>query len=421
LQANAERGEDTKMSVDVGTENEPALDGVVDGSAESSSGTLVDADSDVDPTLSVVLPTLNEEEGVRWCIERVKEVVLEFGLVTEIIVSDSSTDRTPEIARDLGAIVVEPEAAGYGNAYKHAFEHVRGNYVAIGDADTTYDFGELPELIEVAYEEDADIVLGSRLEGEIKDGAMPPLHQYVGNPLLTKFLNTFYDAGVSDAHSGMRVAKAESLDALELQSGGMEFASEMIMDAAEKNMTIEEVPITYHERVGEATLDSFSDGWRHVKVMLTNAPGYLFTFPSFAFGLLGVAIMAASIAGSQLGSVTFGLQTLIGGLLFTLVGYQVGSLALFSSIAADPIRHPKDPITNVIREHFTLETGATVGIVLFALGAGYLSYGVVAWTITGYAAVPPASWNLVAAGAVVLGVQTVFNSFFLSLLAQQTD
>ncbi|PSP50328.1 glycosyl transferase, partial [Halobacteriales archaeon QH_1_68_42] len=195
------------MSVDVGTENEPALDGVVDGSAESSSGTLVDADSDVDPTLSVVLPTLNEEEGVRWCIEQVKEVALEFGLVTEIIVSDSSTDRTPEIARDLGAIVVEPEAAGYGNAYKHAFEHVRGEYVAIGDADTTYDFGELPELIEVVYEEDADIVLGSRLEGEIKDGAMPPLHQYVGNPLLTKFLNTFYDAGVSDAHSGMRVIK----------------------------------------------------------------------------------------------------------------------------------------------------------------------------------------------------------------------
>jgi hypothetical protein len=108
-------------------------------------------------------------------------------------------------------------------------------------------------------------------------------------------------------------------------------------------------------------------------------------------------------------------------LLFTLVGYQVGSLALFSSIAADPIRHPKDPITNAIREYFTLEAGATVGVVLFALGAGYLSYGVVAWTSTGYVAVPPASRNLVAAGAVVLGVQTVFNSFFLSLLAQQTD
>jgi len=409
------------MSVDVESEDEPALDGVLDESTEPSGGMLVDAESDIEPTLSVVLPTLDEEEGVRWCIERIKEVVLEFGLKTEVIVSDSSTDRTPEIARELGAIVVEPDQDGYGNAYKYAFERVRGEYVAIGDADTTYDFGELPKLIEVAYEEDADMVLGSRLEGEIKPGAMPPLHQHVGNPLLTKFLNTFYDAGVSDAHSGMRVIKADSLEALELQSGGMEFASEMIMDAAEKDMTIAEVPITYHERVGEATLESFNDGWRHVKFMLTNAPGYLFTFPAFAFGLLGVAIVAASMGSLQLGSVTFGMQTLIGGVLFTLVGYQVGSLALFSSIAADPIRHPRDPITNAIRDHFTLETGATVGVVVFALGAAYLSYGVIAWTITGYAAVPSPAWNLVAAGGVVLGVQTVFNSFFLSLLAQQTE
>jgi len=403
------------MSIEQETRSVGDLKAAGESSAASES-LLVGKDSEVDPVLSVVLPTLDEEEGVRVCIERVQSAAETLGLTTEIIVSDSSTDRTPEIAREMGAIVVEPDEGGYGNAYKYAFERVRGEYVAIGDADTTYDFGELPKLIEVAVEKDAEMVLGSRLDGEIKPGAMPPLHQYVGNPLLTRFLNTFYDAGVSDAHSGMRVIRRDALDELDLRSGGMEFASEMIMDAAEKGMTIEEGPITYHERVGEATLESFSDGWRHVKFMLTNAPGYLFTLPSVAFGLLGVLVIAASLQGFQLGEATFGLQTLIVGVLFAVVGYQVGTLALFSSVAADPIRHPSDPITNVIHDYFTLETGATFGVVVFALGAACLAYSVVAWTITGYAAVPPVEWNLIAMGGVVIGVQTVFNSFFLSLI-----
>jgi glycosyltransferase involved in cell wall biosynthesis len=382
---------------------------------------IVGAKSSVDPTLSVVLPTLNEEDGVRECIQKIKAAVAEMGVMTEIIVSDSSTDRTPEIARELGAVVVEPDERGYGNAYKRAFQDVRGDYIAIGDADTTYDFSELPKLLERALETDADLVLGSRLAGEIKPGAMPPLHQYVGNPLLTRFLNTFYDAGVSDAHSGMRVVRTDSLERLRLRSDGMEFASEMIMEAAELGFQIEEVPITYHPRVGEATLDSFSDGWRHVKFMLTNAPGYLFTFPAGVFCLIGLAVVVPSMLEVTVGGVNFGLQTLIGGLLFALVGYQVGSLALFSSVAADPIRHPKDPLTTVIRKRFTLEIGTTVGVALFAVGAAVLTYGVVAWTIDGYAAVPPATWNLLAAGVVLVGVQTVFNSFFLSILAGHTN
>jgi hypothetical protein len=408
------------MSIEIGSQTGNTVASVGEP-AGTDEPLILDRDSDVDPVLSVVLPTLNEEDGVRVCIDRINSAVETLGLQTEIIVSDSSTDRTPEIAREMGAIVVEPEKAGYGNAYKYAFEHVRGEYVAIGDADTTYDFGELPKLVGVAAEENADMVLGSRLEGEIKPGAMPPLHQYVGNPLLTRFLNTFYDAGVSDAHSGMRMIRREALEDLELRSGGMEFASEMIMDAAEKGMTIEEVPITYHERVGEATLDSFSDGWRHVKFMLTNAPGYLFTLPAAGFALIGLLVVVASFQGLQLGNATFGLQTLIVGVLFAVVGYQLGTLALFSSVAADPIRHPSDPITNAIHDYFTLETGATFGVVTFAPGAGCLAYSVVVWTITGYAAVPPVEWNLVAMGGVVIGVQTVFNSFFLSLIVHHDD
>jgi glycosyltransferase involved in cell wall biosynthesis len=378
---------------------------------------LVQRDSDQEPSLTIVMPTLNEEEGITECMERAKTAIAELGVVAEIIVSDSSTDRTPEIARDLGAIVVEPDEGGYGNAYKYAFERARGEYVAIGDADTTYDFEELPKLVKLANQDDVDIAMGSRLDGEIKSGAMPPLHQYVGNPLLTAFLNTFYDAGVSDAHSGLRVLDADALDRLDLETTGMEFASEMIMDAAAKDMTIAEEPITYHEREGEATLDSFRDGWRHVKFMLVNAPGYLFSLPAALLTVLGLSIMSLSLFSAQVGSVNFGTQTMIGGSLLTIVGYQVGSLAMFSSIATNPIREPRDPITHWIRNRFKLEHGASLGVVLFAVGTLGLSYAAVAWTIDGYAFVPSASVNLLASTVTLLGVQTVFCSFFLSMLA----
>jgi len=378
---------------------------------------LVQRDSDQEPSLTIVMPTLDEERGIGECMARAKAAIASLGVVSEIIVSDSSTDRTPEIAHEKGAIVVEPDGDGYGNAYKYAFEHARGEYVAIGDADTTYDFEELPKLVRLARRDDVDIAMGSRLEGEIKPGAMPLLHRYVGNPLLTTFLNTFYDAGVSDAHSGLRVLDSEALERLDLETTGMEFASEMIMDAAAKDMTIEEVPITYHEREGEATLDSFRDGWRHVRFMLVNAPGYLFSLPAAVLTAVGVTVMALSLFGARLGSATFGLQTMIGGSLITIVGYQVGTLAMFSSVATNPIREPRDPITNRIRSQSSLEHGASLGLVLFGAGALVLGYGVVAWTMTGYDVVPSATVNLLASTVAMIGLQTVFCSFFLSMLA----
>ncbi|MFC4549720.1 glycosyltransferase family 2 protein [Halorussus sp. GCM10023401] len=226
------------------------------------------------PTLSVVLPTRNEENGIAECLDRIRRAgeVIEMDL--EVIVSDSSTDRTPDVAREYGATVVKPPANGYGNAYKYAFEHARGDYIVIGDADTTYDFEDLPKLLLPLILDEADLVLGSRFAGDIKPGAMPALHRYVGNPLLTAILNMLFDAGVTDAHSGFRAIRRDALDRLDLRSGGMEFASEMIMEAAAKGLRIEEVPIVYHEREGDATLHSFRDGWRHLKFMSLTALDY---------------------------------------------------------------------------------------------------------------------------------------------------
>jgi hypothetical protein len=378
---------------------------------------LLPADSTRTPTLSVVLPTLDEEAGIRDCIEGVKAALKELSMYGEVIVSDSSTDRTPEIAREMGAIVVDPDQDGYGHAYRYAFRHVRGDYIVLGDADTTYDFEELPKLFRRLTTEDADLVIGSRFDGEIEPGAMPILHRYVGNPLLTKFLNSFYDVGVSDAHSGFRVLTRDALNRLELESDGMEFASEMVMAAGAENLRIEEVPITYHQRVGEPTLDSFRDGWRHVRFMLMNAPGYLFMGPAGVFCTLGALVLGLSLAGVQLAGLTFGAYTAIAGSLLTIIGFHVGCLALYSSIATDPIRDPADPITKVIRQTFYLEHGATIGLVVFGLGATYLVLIIAHWVANDFSSLPPIAPNMLGFTAVVLGIQIVFNSFFMSMLA----
>lgn len=384
-----------------------------------SDGLLVGADSDVEPALSVVMPTLNEEEGIRECIERIQNGTEEFGITTEIIISDSSTDRTPKIAREMGARVVEPDKGGYGYAYRYAFERTRGDYIAIGDADTTYDFEDLPRLLGPVVHGDADMVMGSRLEGEIKPGAMPTLHQYIGNPLLTKFLNVFYGAGVSDAHSGFRVMSRDAWETLDCNTTGMEFASEMIMEAGAKNLTIEEVPITYHEREGEATLESFRDGWRHVRFMLENAPGYLFSVPAIAMFAAGLLTMGLSLSGVEVSGVTFGSYTMIAGSLFTIASYQLGSLALFSAVAADPIQEPQDPLTIWVLDNFQLEHGAMLGVVILSGGMLHTGYLTANWMTSGFTELPVIATNLVAFTALVLGIQTIFYSFFLSIIADK--
>lgn len=393
------------------------VDGADSLETERHSGWIVGVDSDVTPVLSVVMPTLNEEAGIRECIERVKRAAAALEVPTEIVVSDNSTDRTPEIARELGAIVVEPDETGYGYAYRFAFECTRGEYIIMGDADTTYDFEQISVLLNHLEATGADIVMGSRLDGEIEPGAMPALHRYIGNPLLTRFLNTFYDADVSDAHSGFRVFRRSVLDELDLECDGMEFASEMVMKAAERGLTIEEVPIVYHEREGEETLESFRDGWRHVRFMLVNAPTYLFSIPASAFVLAGVAMLALSLIGARVSGVFFGIQTAIVGSLLTIVGFQVGSLSVFSAITTDAIRSPKDGITQWIRENARLERGMAAGLAFYTTGAVYLTVVVLRWLSTGGTFTPTIVTNMLAFTAIVIGIQAIFSSFFLSMIA----
>lgn len=392
--------------------------GTVATTAERESATtgdqwLLSADSDQTPELSVVMPTLNEEDGIAECITRIKNALAELEMYGEIVVSDSSTDRTPEIAADMGAIVVEPDGKGYGYAYLYAFERTRGDYIAMGDADTTYDFEELPKLLALVRDDNADMAMGSRLEGEILPGSMPPLHEHVGNPLLTKFLNVFYGAGVSDAHSGMRVFSREAWETMECESSGMEFASEMIMEAGAKDLEIEEEPITYHPREGEANLESFPDGWRHVRFMLVNAPGYLFSAPGAALSTIGLAALVAAWEGINLADATFGIHTGIGGGLLLLAGFQLVLFGAFSTVAADPVRGASDPVTTWFTDRLTLERGATVGAAVLLGGLAYGGFLAYTWVTSGFSPLPIAVADVVATVAVVLGLQMLFGSFLL--------
>jgi hypothetical protein len=362
------------------------------------------------------MPTLNEEEGVSTCIEQIKRAIAELGVPTEIIISDSSDDRTPDIARREGAIVVEPDEMGYGYAYRYAFERARGEYIAMGDADVTYDFESLPKLLRPITDGNADIVLGSRLNGTIERGAMPLLHKYVGNPLLTWFLNAFYDADVSDAHSGFRVFTRDALNRLDLSSDGMEFASEMLMKASTNGLTIEEVPIVYHRRKGDATLHSFRDGWRHVRFMLVNAPRHIFSLPGTALVLVGLLSLILSLSSVGFGPYSPGVLTTIASGLTLITGFQFWCLAVFSATANTGIRTPSDKLTQLVKDHVRLEHGMSLGVGLSALGLAYLCSVLFVWATAGYTVLPPLKATVVAFVSVVLGMQIMSSSFFLSAL-----
>ncbi len=221
--------------------------------------------------VSVVIPALNEEGIVGKTIKSVPaDEIINAGYDLEIIViNNNSTDNTAQEAQEAGAKVILETNRGYGNAYKRGFKEADGDIIIMGDADGTYPLEQSMDFINYLVEDDCDFVIGSRFKGKIEDGAMPSLHQYIGNPMLTKMLNILFHANYSDTHCGMRAFTREALEKMNLTAPGMEFAIEMVIEASEKNLKIKEVPILYRKRGGgEAKLNSFGDGWRHIKYML---------------------------------------------------------------------------------------------------------------------------------------------------------
>ncbi len=219
--------------------------------------------------VSVVLPCLNEEPTIGECITKIKNVFKKLRIQGEIIVADNSTDCSPIIAKGLGAKIVNPSKKGYGNAYLSGIKEARGKIIVMADADGTYDLEETSKLIKIIKNGNTDIVMGTRLKGKILPGAMPKLHRYVGNPLLTLIANILFGTRISDMHCGMRAITKKAWEKIKATSTGMEFASEMIIKAAKKRLKIVETPITYHPRRGtNSKLNPIKDGYRHLKLMI---------------------------------------------------------------------------------------------------------------------------------------------------------
>src|SRR4051812_36781557 len=247
------------------------------------------------PRVSVVIPCLNEAENIQECVTRAARVLADGGLSGEVIVADNgSDDGSPELAKEAGALVVHEPRRGYGSAYLAGFAAARGEYVVMADADLTYDWSEIPHFV-AKLDEGAQLVMGDRMDN-IHPGAMPWLHRYVGNPVLSGILNLFFRTGVRDAHCGMRSFRREILPPPDLRTTGMEFASEMVIRASKEKLDIRQVPIEYHPRGGESKLSSFRDGWRHLRFLLVHSPTHLFLIPGLVLFVLGAVLSGLSIA-----------------------------------------------------------------------------------------------------------------------------
>ena len=366
------------------------------------------------PALSVVLPALNEEATIGECIRKIQTVFADLAIEGEIIIADSSDDRTAAIARDLGATVVHPEKRGYGNAYLTGLARARGRYIVIGDADDTYNFLEIPNLLG-PLEAGADMVLGSRLRGEIRPGAMPPLHRYIGNPFLTWLLNRVFGIRISDAHTGFRAFRREALPRMNLKTGGMEFASEMIIEAAKANLRIEEVPITYSARVAPSKLDSFSDGWRHVRFMLLYRPIPFITVPGLLFALFGFFLMVifflkGSVETSFIHSFILAALFFVGGLQALFAGINI---AVYSAVQGYGEAGPF--ITRLMNYH-SLEWELLAGILLMAAG-GLVGFGIVReWAASGFGSLFQIANAVWALALFLAGMQVVFSGIFTSMM-----
>jgi len=365
--------------------------------------------------VSVVIPCLNEEENIAHCVLAAREALQEAGIPGEVVVADNaSEDNSAEVAARAGARVVHEPRRGYGSAYLAGFAAAQGRYIVMGDADLTYDFREIPRFVE-QLEEGAELVMGDRMDN-IHPGAMPWLHRYVGNPILTGVLNVFFSTGVSDAHCGMRAVRRDVLPRLDLRTTGMEFASEMVIRASKEKLDIREFPIEYHPRGGESKLSSFRDGWRHLRFLLVHSPTHLFMLPGALLLALGTLIALVSLLQIDFLGREWQLHTMVAGALLMIVGTQIVALGLCAHAYGTYFMGEKDPWFDRMRARFRLEHGLMAGGVTLIAGLALMLVVVVTWIDRGFGELSEERLAVMAAALVIIGLQVFFTSFLLSIL-----
>ena len=364
--------------------------------------------------VSVILPALDEERTIGECITKIQNVFHDNAINGEIIVADSSIDRTPEIAASLGAKVFHAEKNGYGNAYLTGFKHARGRYIVMGDADNTYDFLEIPKLL-APLKNGADFVIGSRFKGTIHKGSMDGLHRYIGNPVLTLMLNFIFHTNYSDTHSGFRAITREALDRLPLTTGGMEFASEMLVMASKERLRIEEVPISYYPRLTPSKLHSFADGWRHIRFVLLMKPLPFIAVPGFLFSVVGILLMAffsinGDIESSHLHTFILGAILVIGGIQVVLSGFLMKTYSVIHGY------EKKQGFIEFLMKYHSLEIFLVVGFLSIFAGI-LLGFNIfLHWVLTDFGFLSEISTAIFSLVLIVSGIQIFLFAVFQSMM-----
>ena len=375
--------------------------------------------------LSIVMPCLNEAETLAACILKAQRFLTVNDLCGEIIVADNgSTDGSSSIAQALGARLLKVAAKGYGSALAGGLAAARGRYVVIGDADDSYDFTNLAPFLE-RLRAGADLVMGNRFLGGIKPGAMPPLHRYLGNPVLTFIGRLFYgNPPCRDFHCGLRGLRREAVERLNLQTTGMEFASEMIVKAALLKMQIEEVPTTLSPagRTRSPHLRSWRDGWRHLRFLLLYSPRWLFLYPGLLLIIAGTLCAARLLLGPvQIGRVTFDVHTLLFASVSIVIGFQAVIFAVCTKVFAVSAQLlPEDARLDRWFSYLTLEGGLFAGALLITAGLTGSLYAFRVWEAGLFGELNPSTFLRIvipAVTALMIGFQIILSSFFLSVLA----
>jgi glycosyltransferase involved in cell wall biosynthesis len=369
------------------------------------------------------MPCLNEVETLASCIRKAQEAIEQHDLAAEIIVADNgSTDGSQTVAKELGARVVEVGRKGYGSALIGGIEAARGQFVIMGDADDSYDFRSIGPLIEKLRAGD-DLVMGNRFAGGIGAGAMVWSHRWVGNPVLTYISRVFFQTPVRDVHCGLRGFRKDAYERLRLRATGMEVASEMVIKASMQHMKIAEVPVTLSPdgRSRAPHLRTWRDGWRHLRFMLLFSPRWLFLYPGLALLIAGVVVGALLETGpKRIGVATFDIHTLLLAGFACLIGYQLVVFAVFTKVfAMQQGFHPPNPTYTAMFRYINLETGLAAGALMLLVGVVGTVVAVLSWGAVGFGALDPRLTMrevIPAAVLLTLGVQTVFASFFLSIL-----
>lgn len=373
--------------------------------------------------LTVVLPCLNEAETIEGCIRRAQEFLLAHGVSGEVVIGDNgSTDGSQDIARRLGARVVDVPLRGYGAALYFATREARGRYVIMADSDGSYDLSDLMPFLERLRSGD-DLVMGNRFRGGIKAGAMPWKNRFIGNPVLSGIGRVLFNCPAKDFHCGIRGFRRDAFERMDLRTTGMEFASEMVIKATLMKMRTAEVPTTLSPdgRSRPPHLRPWRDGWRHLRFMLLYSPRWLFLYPGLLLMLAGLAVGAWLMPGRRfVGTTSFDVHTLLYAALAVWVGFQSVLFAIFAKVfAVSEGLLPRNPKLERLLAAFGLELGLLLGLALLAAGLGGSVYAALQWESTAFGSLDPSRMLRIvipSVTAVTLGFEFILGSLFLGVL-----